>query len=166
MIIREILAKDDKAIEQIIKETLESFDLAIEGTAYFDRELKHLSHYYARQPYAAYWVAEKDGRILGGCGIASFNTDKRICELQKLYLMPEAQGQGIAKALMNTALSYAKKYYDHCYLETMLKMDKANGLYRSFGFQKLDKPLDGSVHSVMDVWYVKKLQEDSNEENI
>ncbi|MFD1901821.1 GNAT family N-acetyltransferase [Enterococcus termitis] len=166
MIIREILPKDDKAIKHLIKATLESFDLAIAGTAYFDPELEQLSQYYARQTNGTYWVVEINDEIIGGCGIAPFDMNRKICELQKLYLDPKAQGQGIAKVLMKTALSYAQNYYDYCYLETMNKMDKANSLYRSFGFTKLNEPLVGSVHSVMDVWYLKKLQEEPNEENI
>ncbi|MDC2806251.1 GNAT family N-acetyltransferase [Leuconostoc suionicum] len=49
-------------------------------------------------------------------GIAPF--DKKICELQKLYLAPKEQGLGISKQLMETALFFAKTYYDTCYLET------------------------------------------------
>lgn len=51
-------------------------------------------------------------------GIAPFDKKQKICEFQKLYLAPEAQGLGISKQLMETALSFAKTYYDTCYLET------------------------------------------------
>lgn len=140
MLIREIQIKDDPVIKQIIQTSLESYDLALPGTAY--------------------WVIEKDGQVLGGCGIAPFDKKAKICELQKIYLAKEAQGQGMARLLMDTALAYAEKYYDFCYLETMKRMEKANYLYQSFGFEKLPEPLAGSEHSVMEVWYLKELQEE------
>lgn len=160
MLIREIQIKDNPVIKQIIQSSLESFDLALPGTAYFDPELDRLSEFYAKETNAAYWVIEKDGHILGGCGIAPFDKKAKICELQKIYLVKEAQGQGLARLLLNTALAYAEKYYDFCYLETMKRMEKANYLYQSFGFEKLMKPLSGSEHSVMEVWYLKELQEE------
>ncbi|MFT8427337.1 MAG: GNAT family N-acetyltransferase, partial [Leuconostoc mesenteroides] len=51
-------------------------------------------------------------------GIAPFDKKQKICELQKLYLAPEEQGLGISKQLMETALSFAKTYYDTCCLKT------------------------------------------------
>ena len=160
MLIREIQIKDDPVIKQIIQSSLELYDLALPGTAYFDPELGHLSEFYGKKTNAAYWVIEKDGQVLGGCGIAPFDKKAKICELQKIYLAKEAQGQGMARLLMNRALAYAEKYYDFCYLETMKRMEKANYLYQSFGFEKLPEPLAGSEHSVMEVWYLKELQDE------
>lgn len=51
-------------------------------------------------------------------GIAPFDKKQKICELQKLYLAPEEQGLGISKQLMETALSFAKTYYNTCCLKT------------------------------------------------
>ncbi|MBO0462250.1 GNAT family N-acetyltransferase [Enterococcus sp. DIV1298c] len=161
MRIREITPQDDLAIKEIIQNSLESLGLAIEGTAYFDPQLSHLSDYYQSLPHAAYWVVQIDDQVVGGVGIAPFDEQKQICELQKLYLAPEAVGLGIANQLMEKALSYAKQNYRECYLETMHALTPACKLYEKFGFHLMSAPLPGSDHSTMDAWYIKNLKKDS-----
>jgi putative acetyltransferase len=158
MQIREIEERDNKMMEQIIKQSLESYNLDIPGTAYFDPQLSNLAAFYKQQPNAMYWVAVNEGNeVAGGVGIAPFGKNQEICELQKLYVKPEAQGKGVAKKLLETALDFAKEYYTSCYLETVDILETANRLYTRYGFQKLGKPLEGSEHSAMNAWYLKKL---------
>jgi len=156
--IREIEEKDNKKIEQIIKRSLESFNLNIPGTAYFDPQLSSLAQFYKQQLNAKYWVAvNEQDEVLGGVGIAPFGQQEGICELQKLYITPEAQGMGLSKELMKVALDFAKEHYTHCYLETLQKLQTANLLYAKLGFQQLESALDGSEHGAMDTWYIKEL---------
>lgn len=158
MYIREIEEKDNKTIEKIIKRSLESFQLDIPGTAYFDPELERLAQFYHNKINANYWVlVNEDEEVLGGVGIAPYDKRKNICELQKLYISPKAQGKGQARELMDVALQFAKKHYTSCYLETMDKMENANRLYKKYGFTLLEKPLQGSDHHTMDAWYLKEL---------
>ena len=158
MHIREIREKDNKKMEQIIKRSLESFNLNIPGTAYFDPQISNLTQFYKQQTNAKYWVlVNEKSEVVGGVGIAPFGHKMGVCELQKLYITPKAQGLGLSKELMKVALDFAKDYYTYCYLETLLKLETANLLYSKLGFQKLDKALDGSDHNAMDAWYIKKL---------
>lgn len=158
MHIREIEEKDNAAIEQIIKHSLESVGLDIPGTAYVDPQLGELAQFYRQQQGAAYWVAvDEEGKVAGGVGIGPYDSKKRICELQKLYVAPEFQGQGLSKELLATALGFARVHYDCCYLETSQKLSIANQLYRKLGFDMLEEPLEGSEHGAMDAWYLKKL---------
>ena len=159
MNIREIEERDNPALEKIIKQSLESFGLDIPGTAYFDPQLACLSNFYQDQPNAKYWSLTNDeGEVLGGVGIAPFSPHlPGICELQKLYIKPEAQGLGMSKKLMETALGFAEQHYTHCYLETMESLQAANRLYERLGFRRLESPLEGSEHGTMDRWYLKEL---------
>ncbi|GAB3796634.1 GNAT family N-acetyltransferase [Virgibacillus kimchii] len=158
MQIRQIEEKDNKTMEQIIKRSLESFGLDIPGTAYFDPQLGSLAQYYREQPNANYWVVvNEQNEVAGGVGIAPFGEEPGVCELQKLYISPEYQGRGLAKELMKTALDFAQEHYTYCYLETMEKLQAANQLYVRLGFQELEKPLEGSEHSTMDTWFIKKI---------
>ncbi|CUB21174.1 MULTISPECIES: GNAT family N-acetyltransferase [Bacillus] len=153
MNIRPIEQKDNPYIAAIIRQSLESANLAIEGTAYTDPQLDQLFEYYQSLTHAAYWIAEEHGEIVGGVGIAPFTNG--VCELQKLYLSPKAQGKGAGKKLMDTALEYASTYYEACYLETRRELTAAIGLYQRYGFSRLSEPLEGSEHSAMDAWYLK-----------
>ncbi|WP_068673527.1 GNAT family N-acetyltransferase [Oceanobacillus sp. Castelsardo] len=158
MYIREIEEKDNQTMEHIIKRSLESFELNIPGTAYFDPELSRLAQFYKNQANANYWVVvNEQDEVVGGVGIAPFGQKEGICELQKLYITPEAQGKGLSKELMKVALNFAKEHYSYCYLETLEKLKTANLLYSKLGFKQLEKPLDGSEHGAMDSWYIKEL---------
>lgn len=157
MLIREIQMKDNQGIKNIIQNSLESLGLAIPGSAYFDPQLSHLHQYYSSLPHANYWIVEHAGEVMGGVGIAPFNEQAKICELQKLYLSPQAQGLGLANQLMETALAFAQQHYHHCYLETMHELAAACRLYEKFDFISLPAPLEGSEHSAMDAWYLKHL---------
>ncbi|WP_223700622.1 GNAT family N-acetyltransferase [Sutcliffiella deserti] len=158
MQIREIEEKDNRTMEQIIKRSLESFNLNIPGTAYFDPQLSNLAQYYKQYTNAKYWVAvNEQDEVVGGVGIAPFGENEGICELQKLYITPDAQGRGLSKELMKVALDFAKEHYTFCYLETMEKLQAANLLYIKLGFKQLDRALGGSEHNAMDAWYMKEL---------
>lgn len=155
MEIREIKATDNEAIQKVIQHSLKKLGLDIPGTTYFDPQLGDLYGYYGNLEHAKYWVVDMDGTVVGGIGIAPFDEDDHICELQKLYLNDLTQGLGLGKKLIVTALTYAKKHYDQCYLETMHDLKTACVLYEKFGFNLLNSPLPGSEHSTMDAWYLK-----------
>ena len=155
MIIRPIKAEDNLTIKAIIQQSLNSLGWDKPGTAYFDPQLDDLYGYYSELDHANYWVVELDGELVGGIGIAPFNDLRHICELQKLYLLPKAQGQGIWNHLMETALAFARKQYQSCYLETLHELSTANKLYEKFGFTLLEKPLASTEHDAMDAWYLK-----------
>ncbi|KAB7664137.1 GNAT family N-acetyltransferase [Bacillus sp. B1-b2] len=157
MIIREIEKEDNAKVKEIIKNSLKSLGLDIPGTAYFDPQLNDLHYYYSNLKHAKYWVVEIEGEVVGGIGIAPFNEQDKVCELQKLYLSTKTQGLGFGKKLMETALSFASKHYEKCYLETKHELKTACVLYEKFGFNLLYQPLLGSDHSAMDAWYLKDL---------
>lgn len=157
MIIREIKREDNQQIKKLIQTSLESLNLDIEGTAYFDPQLNDLYYFYNSLTNAKYWIVEINNRVVGGIGIAPFNEEEEICELQKLYLAPETQGLGIAKKLMSTAIAFANIHYKKCYLETASDLTAACCLYEKFGFKLLDSPINGSEHTAMNTWYLKYL---------
>lgn len=157
MKIRRIDKKDNAALEHLIRRSLEAVGLDIPGTAYYDPGLANLSACYAQEEHGDYWVLTEQGHVIGGIGIAPF-PQPQTCELQKLYIHRNYQGQGLANRLMDTALTYAAKYYRECYLETHSQLRAAQGLYEKYGFRQLPAPLPGSPHSAMDRWYLKVLQ--------
>ena len=159
MNIREIKKEDNAQVKTIIQDSLKSLGLDIPGTAYFDPQLNNLQQYYNNLNHANYWVVEIEGEVVGGIGIAPFSEQDKICELQKLYLSPKSQGLGLSKKLMDTALTFASKHYEKCYLETMHKLKTACILYDKYEFSLLNEPLQGSEHSTMDAWYLKDLNQ-------
>lgn len=155
--IREIEEKDNKAVENVIRTCLIEFGANHEGTAWADPDLGNFSGIYNKEGYK-YWVIEdNEGNIVGGAGIGKLTGTEEVCELQKMYCLPEARGTGISHKLMKIAIQYAKKYYKRCYIETLSNMIAANKFYKKYGFNKLDKPLVETAHNACDVWYIKEL---------
>ena len=153
--IREIEAKDNKSVENIIRTCLIEFGANHEGTAWADPDLGRFSEIYNKEAHK-YWVVEDEqGIIVGGVGIGKLTED--VCELQKMYFLQETRGTGIAHKLMEIALEYAKRYYKKCYIETLSNMIAANKFYKKHGFISLEKPLIQTEHNACDVWYVKEL---------
>ena len=156
MKIRPIKEKDNLQLCQLIKSILEHENLALPGTAYYDEALTNLSAYYEQYKNAEYFVLiDENDKIYGGVGIAPFSDS--VCELQKLYLSPEVRAQGWSNQLMDMALDFAKKHYQHTYLESHTNLATALVLYKKYGFQQLAQPIEGSEHSLMNVWLIKSL---------
>jgi len=153
--IREIEKKDNKSVEIVIRTCLIEFGANHDGTAWSDPDLGRFSEIYNSQGNK-YWVAEDEtGKIVGGTGIG-YLTDE-ICELQKMYCLPDARGTGVANRLMEAALEYAKKYYKKCYLETLDNMTRAQRFYEKYSFYRVDKPVVITEHYACEVKYLKEL---------
>ncbi len=156
---RKIEPGDDKKIAEIIRCNLEKFGLNIPGTAYFDQELNHLSGYYNENPdKRVYFIAlNDDGQVIGGVGVAEFDSIDGCAELQKLYLGDCVKGKGYGKQLMKIAEDWARTAgYKKLYLETHTNLTAAMGLYEKIGFQRVEKPCP-TLHTTMNRFYLKEL---------
>lgn len=156
--IRTIVASDNKEIACIIRAVLEEFGAARPGTVYTDPTTDDLCALF-ETPGSVYFIAEADGKMLGGCGVyPTKGLPENYAELVKLYLLPEARGKGIGKMLMETCAQHAKEIgYTHLYLETMPELSIAVDLYERLGFRYLDKPCGSSGHHACDLWMLKEL---------
>ena len=157
-IIREIQKKDNPTIAAIVRDVLMEMGAPKVGTAYADPYLDSLFEVYT-VPKSIYFVIEKDGKIIGGAGVMQLdNSDENICELQKMYLLPEGRGLGLGKFLIDNCIEKAKEFgFESCYIETMTYMEDAQKLYKKVGFYNLDKQLGNTGHSSCQVWMLKKL---------
>lgn len=154
--IREIQSKDNGSVELIIRNCLIEFNGNREGTAWEDPDLCRFSEIYNTDD-RKYWVAESD-KIVGGVGIAPLAGADGVCELQKMYCIPEVRSTGVSHKLIEVALDHAKKYFDRCYLETFGNMIAAQKFYEKYGFTRIDKPLGNTGHYACDVLYIKNLK--------
>lgn len=156
-LIRTIEEKDNRMIEKIIRDCLTEYNAPHEGTAWADPMLGRFSEVYAREG-DCYLVAEAfDGHLLGGVGIGYMEDTDRVCELQKMYCVQEARGTGVAAALLNTALEFAKKRYRLCYLETLDNMIPAQRFYEKHGFIRTDEVIGNTGHFSCQVKYIREL---------
>lgn len=159
--IRPIRKSDDKALAEIIRKNLEAYGLNIPGTAYFDKELDHLSQFYREKSDERAYFVLTDGasNVLGGVGFAAFSHIPGCAEIQKLYLDDSVKGMGLGMGLLETAESYAACMgYSQLYLETHSVLKEALRLYERMGYVRIPRP-KGVLHSTMDLFYSKALGE-------
>ncbi len=145
--IRPIKKGDDPSVGQIIRSVLEDFNVPKVGTAYADKSLDCMFETY-QKPNTAYFVLEEGNRLIGGGGIAPLeHYDGNVCELQKMYFLPEARGRGLGTEMIDRCLQQARIFgFDQCYLETMEYMEAAQKLYKKYGFQYLQGPMGDTGH--------------------
>ena len=155
IVIREIELKDNTKIALAIRKVLIEMGVPKVGTAYEDEALDCMTETYD-EPRRKYFVVENGNEILGGAGISPLDKyDGNVCELQKMYFMPEARGKGLGSKMMAMCLNFAKEAgFEQCYLETMPYMDDARKLYRKVGFKSIGKPMGDTGHYSCSVWMI------------
>jgi putative acetyltransferase len=151
---RPITAADNPMLADIIRSVLGEFGLQGAGYACNDPETDAMYETYSRS-HSYYLVVEKNGCVLGGGGIAPLRGGAEgICELQKLYLLPECRGTGQGRMLLAALLDQAKQRgYHYCYLETVPEMTAAHRLYEKMGFTLIDKAMGNTGHHACTVRY-------------
>jgi putative acetyltransferase len=149
---------DDPSIAAIIKSVMAQFGACGAGFAINDPEVERMSAAYDA-PRSAYFVVERDARVLGGAGVAplaggAFGT----CELRKMYFLDEARGIGVGAQMLQHCLRVARGFgFRCCYLETLTGMSDAMRLYERAGFRRIDAALGGTGHFGCDRFYVLDL---------
>ena len=157
-LIRPIEPRDDDAVAAIIRGVMPEFGAGGEGFAIHDAEVGAMCAAYAK-PRSAYYVLEVDGKVAGGGGVAPLeNGGTDVCELRKMYFLPEARGLGAGRAMITRCLDAARGFgFKRCYLETLTGMDAAQALYRKHGFTPLCAPMGSTGHHGCDRWFIRTL---------
>lgn len=156
--LRRIEARDRKAILKIIKTVMPEFGASGEGFAINDSEVNDMPSAYQGNR-SAYYVVCIGNRVVGGGGIAPLEGgDASVCELRKMYFLPEVRGKRMGQKLLNYCLGKARELgYRDCYLETLTQMTAARKLYEKNGFVRIDAPVGKTGHHGCDTWYLKPL---------
>jgi len=156
--IRSIIPRDDARIASIIRRVMTDFGAVGEGYSIMDPEVDGMAAAYAG-PGAAYFVASIDGEVAGGAGIGPLaGGPPDVCELKKMYLLPEARSRGLGRRLLVVCLEAARNAgYRRCYLETLAHMREARRLYERNGFEPLQGPMGDTGHTGCNGWYIREL---------
>ena len=156
--IRPIEIADNATVAALIRAVLLEHKVPKVGTAFADPQLDYMCQTYSVSR-ARYFVVELDGEVVGGAGIQQLENEADfICELQKMYFLPQARSKGIGSAMMQMCLDFAQAQgFSHCYIETMPYMQAAQKLYTKFGFGYIDAPMGNTGHTSCPVWMLKKL---------
>ena len=158
MILRPLETKDNAPLAELIRKVFREFKIDKPGTVYTDPTTDHLYELF-QTPGSGYWVAEEDGRLLGGCGIYPTSGLPDGCaELVKFYLAAIARGKGTGSLLMQKCIEKAREMgYRQLYLESFPELEKAVSMYEKAGFRRINAPLGNSGHYACNVWMLMDL---------
>jgi len=155
---RHLEKKDNKEIAELIRSVFREFGVARPGTVYFDPTTDDLYTLFSR-PRSVYWIAEDDGKIIGGCGIyPTQNLPEGCGEVVKLYLNSSYRKLGIGRKLLEMSIESAKGMgYCQLYLESLPELGKAISLYEKEGFRFINQKMGDDGHFGCTIWMLKDL---------
>lgn len=156
---RPITPADDAAMAAVIRAVMPEFGADGPGFAIHDPEVDHLTAAYPAPGAAYFVVVDETGRVLGGGGFSQLEgAEAGVCELRKMYFLPEVRGTGMGERLLRRCLEGARRAgYRTMYLETLTGMDAAQRLYKKVGFQPLCAPMGSTGHHGCDRWFAMEL---------
>jgi len=156
--IRPLEPADVPALLKIIGDARQEHRIASPGAEPLEPSDHDMYARYQRQR-TLYFVAVLDGEVVGGAGVAPLSAaDPLTCELQRMYLRPDARHRGIGHALLERCIAAAKQFlYVRCYLETATQMQEAVDFYGRHGFRDLQGPLGQREHR-HDRWMMRALR--------
>jgi putative acetyltransferase len=156
--IRPIQAQDNPAVARIIREVMTEYGAIGCNFSISDPEVDAMYEAYPA-PASAFFVIESDGRVLGCGGMGPLMAAPAdVCELRKMYFLPELRGAGLGSRLLAVILDAARQAgYRRCYLETLGTMGEARQLYEKHCFESIDAPLGNTGHSGCDQWMMRDL---------
>jgi len=158
IIFRHLEKKDNKDIAELIRSVFREFGVDRPGTVYYDPTTDDLYTLF-QTPGSIYWVAEDNGKIIGGCGIyPTQNLPEGCAEVVKLYLDASYRKQGIGRQLLEMSVESAKQMgYKQLYLESLPELGKAISLYQKQGFRFIDHKMGDDGHFGCTIWMLKDL---------
>jgi GNAT superfamily N-acetyltransferase len=84
-----------------------------------------------------FFLIEDDGLPLGFMGIQPFYPDKASVKIHKLYVLPETQGKGLGKKLIDQAIEDARQNNCERLILNVNRFNRAVEFYKHIGFNIL-----------------------------
>ncbi|MBD1866019.1 GNAT family N-acetyltransferase [Cyanobacteria bacterium FACHB-471] len=155
--IRDWQPGDRTVAAELIRSVLSEYGLECEPDG-ADRDVLSVEESYWNKG-GEFWVVERQQRLVGTAAYYPVAKGTNAVEIRKMYLLPEARGQGLGRYLLqNLEEAIAKRGYQQIWLETASVLFEAVKLYESSGYQ----PATGVETKRCDRLYTKLLERSSN----
>ncbi|XP_075705596.1 putative N-acetyltransferase camello [Rhinoderma darwinii] len=109
-------------------------------------DLLDIEESYMASNNSSFWVVETGGRVIGMVGVQSVPRSSQVMVLKRLSVAKDRRHQGIASALCQKAMDFARQRgYKVLSLETSMIQFAAHKLYEKLGFEKTDDKIVPSL---------------------
>ncbi len=82
-----------------------------------------------------FFLAYEDDVCLGFASCENNYLNKKVTRLHKIYILPEAQGKGVGKTLIEKVVAIAKENQSELISLNVNKFNKAVAFYKKMGFE-------------------------------
>ena len=101
-------------------------------------DITNVEQYYMKN--GCFWCLLDNDNIIGTVAIRVIDNVNQIVELKRIFVLPEYQGNGYGRLLLEYAIDKSREqHYHKMYLDTRKQFLVAQHLYRSVGFQETDR---------------------------
>lgn len=101
-------------------------------------DIANVEGYYMKN--GCFWCLLDNGNIIGTVAIRIIDNVNGIVELKRMFVLPECQGNGYGRLLLEYAIEKSREqHYHKMCLDTRKQFSVAQHLYRSVGFQETDR---------------------------
>lgn len=133
------------AFRQDMQQTVEDFFekcFSAVGIPYSPRDrhadIADVERYYMQN--GCFWCLFDNEVLVGTVAVRLIDINNKVIELKRMFVLPEYQGKGYGRLLLEHAIAYAREqqYHKVC-LDTRKQFSAAQHLYRSSGFRETEK---------------------------
>ncbi len=101
-------------------------------------DIADVEQYYMRN--GCFWCLFDNEFLIGTIAVRIIDIDNKVVELKRMFILPEYQGKGYGRLLLEYAIDYAREQqFSRICLDTRKQFSVAQHLYRSSGFQETEK---------------------------
>lgn len=104
---------------------------------------RHIDIAYVERYYMSdgcFWCLFDHETLVGTVGLRTLDTESGAAELKRMFVLPDYQGRGCGRLLLNHAVGYAKERgFSRICLDTRKEFSAGQHLYRSSGFTEIER---------------------------
>jgi putative acetyltransferase len=141
--IRTIIEANVDGALALVRETLAEFGLEFGVGSETDDQVRNLPASYVSHGGQFFVALDGGGTVVGTAGVFPVAEDAH--ELRKMYLRPQARGQGVGKQLFEACVAFSRAHgARRLVLDTRENMSAAIAFYESHGFVRDDAQKRGA----------------------
>lgn len=85
-----------------------------------------------------FWLWKEEQRVIGTIALKGIDSENRIGEIKRFFVLPEYQDKGYGKSMMSQIIEFARQAgFIKLRLDTEKQSYKAMSVFRSFGFYEI-----------------------------